>query len=101
METNRESSVFGAKKQGCGAVVKMTQHRHRSFSFHEHSSGSSSGALAFDECAPAPFHFHGFGSSSGFCLFPNINILNALLCLKLKGKKFNQVHKIKRIYKRV
>jgi len=75
METNRESSVFGAKKQDCVAVVKITQLWLRSFSFHEHSSG--------------------------ICLFPNINILMVLLCLKLKGKNLIKYIKLKEYTKLV
>jgi len=48
---------FDRKKQSCGPVVKMRQLRLRS-SFHEHGSGSSSGALAYNECAPVHTHYN-------------------------------------------
>jgi len=67
MKCERTKNSKEIKKQGCGAVMKMTQLRLRSSSFHKH--GSSSGALFFSQ--------HGSGSSSGFCSFLHINIFNS------------------------
>jgi len=75
--------------QDCGAVVKVTQLRLRR-SFHEHGFGSNSGTLGFHECGSGSgalfFHDSGFGYRLGFCSFAHINILIALVCLKLNGK---------------
>jgi len=64
----------------------MSKLRLRSSSFHEH--GSSSGALGFHKCGPGSggLFFHDPGSSSGFYSLSHINIVIALVCLKLNGK---------------
>ena len=74
--------------QGCGAVVKKTQLRLRNYSFQEHVSGSSFGALGFQEYGSGLLFFHGSGSRSCFWSFSHINILIALVCRKLNGKKW-------------